>query len=137
MSAPTARIASGDRVRVFPASGDHAFPAKVTDLGAWGPTLLIGTRLVFMPWAAIDRLEQTNPCDVGGCVLEREHRDEHRTAAGEVIGVAPEKAEWCTVKTLVGDEDGGISTLECDRPARHEGRHASTIDGRRVSWRAR
>ena len=62
MATPTkTRIETGDRVSIHPANGHDPYKATLTDLGSWGPTVLIGTTLRFLPWAAIDLIERIDP----------------------------------------------------------------------------
>lgn len=133
------RIQIGDRVAIR-TPGQDAFHATVTDFGGIGPTLRVGTKLLFLPWAAIAQVERLERCDakVEGadrwhdeCTLERDHGGEHRTADGWGFTVSAPKAAAprCYAVSRFGDRE-----LMCQRVPDHEGNHGATRGGEAFTW---
>lgn len=108
MPTPTKqRLETNDRVRIHPANGEAPYRATLTDLGAWGPTILVGTTLRFLPWSAVDLIERIED-----------------TPALEV------EPEWCeAIVAMSPDRDGNV-VEKCDLRAGHDGLHRGTISGR-------
>lgn len=101
------RINAGDRVRIHPANGADPYGAELTDLGAWGVTARIGTRLVFLPWSAVDLVERASP---------------KRPTRGDAPDAPP---AWCPA--TVHD---GTALERCDLTIGHEGAHVGERSGK-------